>query len=531
MFYEVGMKRNIGYLFLGIVLFAGTSGADETVVPRFDINRIFLEGNTVLPPDQVAAILKKYSGKQKDFGSLQEAMDELESAYRKRGYTMVTVLLPEQELERGTVVINVLEPTVKEIIIEGNQHYSKDNILRALPTLKAGAPPRTTAISENLRAANENPGRKLTLQFKSGDKETDLTAQIKVTDQKPWRVTLSGDNTGSGATGEYRTGLAFQHYNLFNRDHVLALQYITSPDHFEKVQIFSGSYRLPLYGWGDTLDVFGAYSDVDSGTTQVSGTDIMVSGKGVISGIRYNMNLPRSGLYEQKLVGGMDYRLYDNSARMLNEELAKDIVAHPLNLTYGGSWTAETLTLDGSIGLLYNIPWGSKGEKQDFEAVRNGANPNYLIARYGLNAMIRPGDDWIVRLSGTGQYTNDRLIPGEQFGMGGSTSIRGYQEREESWDNGISGTAELYSPDLAKLADYSKVQLRLVGFYDTGYGYNQRPNSGELRSHSLGGTGAGVRLGVGEYFNFSLDWGHALNSSTTTKSGDNRIHFKASVSY
>lgn len=525
------MKKPLLLITAGLLLCCVSSQAEETVVPRFDIRQLFLEGNTILPPRDVAAILKKYTGPQKDFGTLQEAMDELEAAYRKRGYTMVTVILPEQELERGTVVINVLEPTVREIIIDGNRHYSRENILRALPTLKVGTPPRTSVISENLRAANENPGRKLVLQFKSGEKDTDLTAQIKVTDQKPWRLTLTGDNTGSSTTGDFRTGISFQHFNLWNLDHVIALQYLTSPDHFEKVQVVSGSYRIPFYRWGDTLDLFGAYSDVDSGTTQVSGTDIKVSGKGIVAGIRYNMNLPRMHEYEQKLVGGMDYRLYDNSVKLLSNELAKDVVAHPLSLTYGGVFTTDSFTLDGSLGLLYNIPWGGQGQKSDFEAVRSGATANYFITRYGLNAMVRLGADWMLRLSGIGQYSNDRLIPGEQFGLGGSSSIRGYQEREESWDNGVSGTAELYSPDLARIIGYTTLQLRLVGFYDSGYGYSQRPNSGELSNHTLNGTGAGVRLGVGEYLNFSLDWGHALRSSTTTRTGENRIHFRASVSY
>lgn len=523
------MKRTLLCIAAGLLIGTGTAQAEDTVVPRFDLHKILLEGNTILKPDEVARILAKHTGPQKDFGTLQEAMDDIEKAYRRKGYTLVTVLLPEQELERGTVIITVLEPTVKEIIIEGNRHFDRDNILWALPTLQQGKPPKVTAISENLRAANENPGRKLTLQFKSGEKDTDLTAQVKVTDQKPWRFTLGGDNTGSSATGYYRTSLAFQHFNLWNRDHIIALQYITSPDHFEKVQIGSGSYRLPIYGWGDTLDIFGAYSDVDSGTTQISGTDIKVSGKGLISGLRYTMNLSRIAEYQHKLVGGMDYRSYDNSAKQDGRELAPDVVAHPFSLTYGSSWSNDYLSLDGSIGLLYNIPWGHKGEKKDFDIQSKDAD--YLISRYGLNAMIRPGADWIVRLAGTGQYSGNRLIPGEQFGLGGSTSIRGYEEREESWDNGVSGSVELYSPDMGSLLPLSKSQLRLVGFYDAGYGKNQRPNSFELRDHSISGAGAGVRLGLSEYFSFSLDWGHALDSSTNTRAGDNRIHFKASVSY
>ena len=292
----------------------------------------------------------------------------------------------------------------------------------------------------------------------------------------------------------------------------------------------SGSYRLPLYKLGDTLDVFAAYSDVDSGTTKVSGTDLKVSGKGIVSGFRYNMNLPRAGNYEQKLVGGMDYRLYDNSAIIQGTDLAKDVVAHPLSLTYGGTWTAERLVVDGSLGLLYNIPWGQQGEKSDFAAVR-GATANYFIFRYGLNIMARPGADWIVRVATNGQYTPDRLIPGEQFGYGGSSVLRGYEEREESWDSGFSGSLELYSPDIAPLMQIPKSQFRLLGFFDGGTGYNLRPQTGEQDGNALKSAGAGFRLGVGEYFSFSLDWGYALDHSAQTKRGGNAVHFKGQLAY
>lgn len=520
-------------LVLGGMLLATSALAEEAVVPRFNIDKIFLEGNTIIPSAEVAAIFKKYTGPQKDFGTLQEAMDVIEAACRKRGYTMVTAILPEQELERGTVVINLLEPVVKEILIDGNRYYSRENILRAMPSLKKGVPPNVARISENLKAANENPGRKISLQFKNEDNDKELIAELKVTDQKPWKVSATADNTGTSATGLYRVGLGLQYSNLFGLDHVISLNYITSPDHLSKVQIFSGSYRIPLYGLGDTLDLFGAYSDVDSGTTQVSNTGVSISGKGIISGVRYNMNLNRFGEYEHKLIGGADYRLYDNTVMILGRDEGKDVVAHPLNLTYGASWNNSFASLDGSLGVLYNIPWGHLGHKSDFYAARDGANPNYFITRYGINSIFRPGADFMLRLGANGQYSPDRLISGEQFGLGGSTSVRGYEEREESWDSGISGVFEAYSPDFGKIIPMPSpgIQLRLVGFYDSGYGYNIRPRAGELNEHSLNGTGAGVRLGVGEYLNFSLDWGHALDNSATTRRGNDRIHFKASIAY
>ncbi len=534
------MKKSLLVCAAAVCICTGISQAEETIVPRFDLKRLFLEGNTILPAHEVSAILNKYTGSQRDFGTLQEAMDELEAAYRKRGYSMVTVILPEQELERGTVIINVLEPTVKEVVVDGNSHFSRQNVLNALPVLKVGQPPNTRELSQNLRAANENPARKLNIQFKSDKKETDLIAKIKVTDQKPWKVALTGDNTGNLQSGYYRMGLLLQHANLWGLDHLAALQYVTSPDHAEKVSIVSGSYRIPIYSIGDTIDLFGGYSDLDNGTSRISGTDLSISGKGIVAGTRYNLTLPRFGAYEHKLSAGMDYRLYDNTVRLVNQtqDISPDVVAHPFSLTYGNAWNSQLVSVEGYLGLLHNEPWGAQGEQADFEHIRSGAKADYWIMRYGFNKTVRPGADWIFRVSGNGQYTPDRLIPGEQFGMGGASSIRGYGEREEAFDAGFSGLFEIYSPDFGQIAHIpEKLKLRLLCFFDGGYGYNLRPQTqaSEQIDNFLTSTGVGLRLGLWDYFSFGLDWGYAMNNSVstvdTTRRGDHRIHFNGQLQF
>lgn len=528
------MKKHLLLSAVGLALCAAPLRAEETIVPRFDISRILLEGNTILPAPEVATILDKYTGPQKDFGTLQEAVDELEGAYRSRGYTLVTVVLPEQELERGTVVMHVIEPVVRDILVEGNRHYSRDNVLNVLPTLKIGAPPRIAAISENLRAANENPARKLNVQFRADEKETDLKALVQVQDQKPWKAALTGDNTGSRQSGYYRTGLTLQHANLWDMDHVATLQYTTSPDHLEKVKIISGAYRVPLYRLGDTIDLFGGYSDVDNGKI----SDIVSGGTGIISGVRYNLMLPRIGAYEQKLVFGFDYRFYDNTLKLGVTDynsLAPDHVVHPFSVAYGGSWAGDAAAVEGSLGIVHNEPWGGQGTRdyyaQAFQISRPDTVVDYWALRYGFNTMIYLPADWMIRTSGAGQYTPDRLIPGEQFGLGGAASIRGYEEREESWDAGFSGSIELYTPDLAKLLAVPRTQFRLAGFFDGGVGYNLRPKPGEFESNSLTGAGVGFRLGIGDLFSFSLDWGHALDNAATTRRGGNAVHFKGALAY
>ncbi|HIJ81640.1 MAG TPA: ShlB/FhaC/HecB family hemolysin secretion/activation protein [Desulfuromonadales bacterium] len=513
-----------------IVLLSVNVGAEESSTPRFEIKRFLLEGNTLLSSDKVAALLAPGVGKERDFADVQQTIERLEQAYRSSGYTLTAVILPEQELSRGEVRLQVIEPRLKEIKIEGNQHFSNDNVLASLPTLKVGATPLVSAISENLRAANENPFRKLTLQFTALENPEELKAALQVKDQKPWRVALSGDNTGTSQSGYYRAGLSLQHGNLFGLDHIAILQYTTSPDHFDKVKTVSGSYRLPIYRLGDSLDLFGAYSDSDSTLSQ-QGLDMKINGRGVIGGFRYNLNLPRSGGYEQKLVVGMDYRQYDNTLKDGETDLLPDVVAHPFGLTYSGSWQGDALTFDIYGSVLHNEPWGGQGQRRDFALQPRSPKSNYWIFRYGFNKMLRLPLDFMIRVGGNGQYTPDKLIPGEMLGLGGATTVRGYEEREESWDAGFSGSVETYTPDFAALMGIPHTQFRLLAFFDGGVGYNLRPSGDDPTSNSLKSVGAGFRLGFGEYFSFTLDWGYALDPSLQTRRGGNAIHFKGQLAY
>ena len=195
--------------------------------PRFEIRQIQLQGNTLLTPAEVDLILSPFIGPDKHFDTMQEVLEALQQAYRQRGQTFVTPYLPEQELDRGTVLIRVIEPKVKDVQVSGQKQYSEASIRRALPALETGTSPDVSAISANLRLANENPGRKLNVHFANLHDENALEARVQVNEAKPWRAIVSTDNTGSKATGDWRLSAALQHNNLFDRDHSAFLQYTT----------------------------------------------------------------------------------------------------------------------------------------------------------------------------------------------------------------------------------------------------------------------------------------------------------------
>ncbi len=524
------LKKGICVLFLGMAAWSPAWSAENGGAPRFDISRYEVKGNTLLKPDQVDALLAPYTGKQRDFRDVQLALEALQEAYRDAGYGTVLVILPEQEIDRGVVAFAIAEARVRKVSIEGNRHFDDDNIRRSLPALKEGDVPNTRSLAANLRMAGENPAKTTTVQFRGTDQDDAVDAVVKVTDEKPWKVGVTLDNTGSRATGVSRLGFSFQHHNLGNRDRALSLQYITSPENPSQVNVFGIGYHQPFYERDLSLDVFGGHSDVDSGVVE---NLFAVSGQGTVFGLRLNRNLQQRGSYNHRLTLGFDYRAYQNSAVMLGgtASLVPDVTVHPLSLTYSGQWETPGTTAGYYLSVARNIPGGSMGRNEHFNASRTGADADYTLVRAGGSFARALPRDWQLRLAASGQYTDDALVSGEQFGVGGNASVRGFSEREIANDVGYQGSVELYTPDLAARVGFAESQARLLAFYDFGHVYRNKALPGETASTTVASVGAGLRYNFRKSFGLRLDFASVVDAGGTQKVGDKMIHFNMGYLY
>ncbi|NPU86276.1 MAG: ShlB/FhaC/HecB family hemolysin secretion/activation protein [Syntrophaceae bacterium] len=495
----------------------------DTVSPHFEIRNYQVQGNTILPADRLEAILAPFTGRDRDFGTVQEALEALEKAYRSGGFNMVAVVLPEQEMHDGVIQLKVIEYRIGKITVQGNRFFNEQNILRSLPALHTGKTPDVDALSQSLKLANENPAKKTDLKFQnSGAQEIDATVTVK--DEKPWRMGMSLDNSGDKYSGRSRMGFLLQHTNIANLDHVLALQYITSPENLKDVNIFGLGYHVPLYSLGSSVDLVVAHSNVDSGSVNVASYNMGISGKGTVLALRYNQNLTRIGDYEQKLILGLDYKAFENDVQYLGYQLGHDITVHPLSLTYTGTLSRINYSAGFYITGVQNLAgsWDGRDGKTNFESARAGSSMEYTILRYGGNFMLTPPGDWRLRAVVNGQYTENALVAGEQFGIGGANSVRGFLEREYANDYGYAGSLEAYSPDLLRLVGVSSVQSRLLVFYDRGQVRRNKPLAGETVGVEMASVGPGLRITDGKHFSISMDYGIVIDppdESTTRWSG------------
>jgi hemolysin activation/secretion protein len=241
--------------------------------------------------------------------------------------------------------------------------------------------------------------------------------------------------------------------------------------------------------------------------------------------VRWNYILPKWGEIEQKVAFGLDYRAFKNDATdALGTLITPDITVRPASVTYSGLRRMTAAELSYYAGLVRNLPGGDDGEREDFEASRPGANENYTLLRYGINYVRQFRNEWQMRVGLNGQATNDSLVSGEQYGVGGPDSVRGYPLRDVAGDKGYSGQAEIYTPDVARGIGMSDdYKARFLGFYDWGtVSYNNLPPTG-VRHDSIASVGVGVRFTYKKTLSVRLDLAHTRQETPTRDNNTQRL--------
>lgn len=543
---------------------------------RFDIQRFQVDGNTLLAPAHLEALVAPFLGHRRNYGDIQKALEALENAYRKSGYGTVQVYVPEQELTHGVVTLQVTEGVIGKVIVTGNKFFDGANIRATLPDLQEGKAPNMRQLSENIQLANESPAKQIEVTLGVSEEEGKVDAKVNVTDDNPEKVIFTVDNTGSSSTGKLRAGVAYQNGNVGNRDHVMTMAYITAPDKPTgvKVDVYSFAYRIPFYGIGDSFDFIYGKSSVNTPTSiQALGGQLALNGKGDVIGLRWNHYFSRKGEYTSKLVAGLDYKFLNTRCTTAGQPTAVDppngaaiyscnpYTVRPVSVTYSGQRQSPGQIMDYSLGVVRNISMGNPytyttldgAAGMDRYTMVSGSRQvpdDFMYYKGTISYLHALAGDWALRAAVNAQYSQTPLPAGEQIGIAGSTAVRGFNERAVAMDKGFFANLELYSPELAGHVNLPG-SLKAVGFYDFGRSYNYRIKRnadlgvGPYEKAGIASIGAGLRYSLGKDISVRADLARvvdagpadikpgttASNPGNTESRGDWRGHFGVQLSF
>ena len=327
------------FLIMNTQVYAQTNSIPElgSLVKRIliDVEAFNISGENPLDDKISQSTVNKYLGQGRGIDEIEAAAADLESELRRRGETFYRVSFPPQELSDGVIDLLVRRYTLDEITVIGNEHYSDQNIINSLPQLTPGSSPSSDQISRALTVANQNSAKRTKLTLSSGNNAGQIDAVLSVVDQKPLVVTAWANNTGTKVSGDYRVGASIVHRNLFDRDHVASLAFITSPEDSDEVQQYALNYRIPFYNFGGSLNLLAVNSEIDTGTV----ADVFdVAGRGQVLGLGYSHVLSKVGEYRHQVSAQIMDKLFDNDITFQGTQLTPDVRSRPISLTYQNSW-------------------------------------------------------------------------------------------------------------------------------------------------------------------------------------------------
>lgn len=467
-------------------------------------------GSTIFKPADFTAITAAYIGRELSFAELLEVRSAITKLYTDKGYITTGAVLTPQVMQDGVVQIQVVEGEIEEIAIKGNRRL-KDRFIRDRIQLGTQKPVNVQALLGNLQTLRLDPRVKnLSADLQSGIRPGSNRLQVEIEEADTFGVTTSLDNGRSPSVGSFRRKVEFREANLLGWGDTLSLGYSNT----RGSNAIDVGYALPINAKNGTISFNYSGSRNKVIENPFSALDIL-------SKSRYYELGFRQPLIQKPT---QEFTLGFNFARQESQtELGIDNIG-PFPLSPGADAEGRTkvsalrffqeytqrsnqhvfaLRSQFSLGL----PW--------MNATRNDNGPDSQFVSWRGQAQwvnqLAPESLFLVK--GDLQFASESLLPLEQFGLGGSSTVRGYRQDALLSDGGLLLSAEMRLPIVRSRRLGAVVQV--APFFDFGTSWNAK---GGADSKSLFGTGLGLIWKQGDRFSARLDWGLPL----TKVEGDRR---------
>lgn len=219
-----------------------------------------------------------------------------------------------------------------------------------------------------------------------------------------------------------------------------------------------------------------------------------------VHGLAKNLNLelmhPFIRLRSENLSGTVRFNYLDGRR---TDNLGGPAIVDRLSVLRLGSVFQNVDSLAGANTVSAEISKGlgifNSTSSSDLNTTRPGADDRFLKATAELSRLQRLTPMFDLYGSVTGQWSAERLLSSEQFGVGGIAYGSAYDSSEITGDEGIAARGEL------RLNNPLKTHLhasQLYTFYDIGKVWDPGNTAANLRVASLASAGGGLRVGFNQ---------------------------------
>lgn len=501
------------------------------VSPVFAIRGFEILGDNPLDGPTTTTALAPFLRADATIEILQKATEALETALRDRGFSLHRVALPPQAVGEA-VKLQIVRFTMGKIDVSGNAtHFSTDNIRRSLPELRENETPNFRVLARQTAIANENASKQVSVALRESDEPEKVDATVNVRESRPWSFATSWSNVGTPATGVDRLTFFGSHSNVFGLDHTFTGAYTSSLATGARVRQIGLNYRVPFYGLGGVFGLSYTQSSVNGNFGAFSST-----GAGSTFGISYSHYFVPNGGYRSYLTVAFDDKRFDSPIINGIPSGVPMTRSRPITVSYVGRRETDTSVFAYNTDFSFNTGMGDGNSLGAYTSNGNNnriSTTNWQVLRVGASYAMTTAGKWLFGARMLGQYTNTALIAGEQFGLGGSQSVRGSEERAIAADQGVFTSLEMTTPEVSE-------GLRFLGFIDAGLLANVRAGGPtQPASDRLASVGLGLRFNHASGLSVTADAARIVVGSAVPRSanalspqaGNGKIHVTLSFRF
>lgn len=398
----------------------------------FQIQRIDLQGASLLDEPQRKALLEGYEGKCLQVGQLNELLKRITDHYLNRGYLTTRAYLPQQDLGSGVLQIIIVEGRLEGL--DGSALASPREMAMAFPG-KTGEVLNLRDMEQMVDQLGRLPSRQVEVELVPGQEVGGSRVQLKGQRDKPWRVSASRHNNGDASSGEQQMNLGLEWDSPLGLADQLSLRggRDVVSDHWRHSDSHGLNYSLP-WGWW-TFNYSYNHNYYRTRDTS-SGFPFKLDGDNSVHQFQAERVIHRDSLSKTAVnVGVSHLRARNYLDDTLIDVSSTRITERQLGVNHGRRIGNAFVNLDA-------------GWQQGIGALdaQGAGDPrgNEPVARYNKYTLtlsyLQPFQLWGEQFSfdslATGQRSEDALYSGQRISVGGLTSVRGFKEQTLTGDSG-----------------------------------------------------------------------------------------------
>ena len=484
--------------------------------PVFDVYEYVIEGNSLLPDAVVEHAVTPYMGPGRRFADIEGARAALEKAYQEAGYLSALVSLPNQRVDAGEVKLVVVEAPLERLTVSGAEHHRPSLIREALPALAPGEVPHFPSLQRQIADA-QSSSLQITPLVNASDDGTAIDVDLKVQDNAPYFGSIEFSNAQSYNTTRGRINATAGINNLFQLGHTLGVSWQYAPNRPDDTNTWSLLYGVPLSPRDDLL--FTLTSSHSDTPTQVSGSgpDSTVT-KGEFFGTRWTHRLAAwNWPVRHSVYLGFDYKnnrdfnTFKDGLIVQRPPTRYPVLSAGYNFTHNGAGdvlSTASVSLHGTSSALAGRTVDCDGQPlEQFDCKRAGSASHFAALQVGVGHARPVLGDWRLNVAADLQVATGALPSGEQYALGGSGTVRGYYDFEQTGDEGWRTRLELVSPVWLEVGG---VQATALTFVDRGFVRIIDPQPTQQAHTHLGSYGLGLRFFASWGMTLSIDYARVV---------------------